>query len=85
MRKIKTSRRFDKDLQKIGLSAPLIDVLGHLLHGSRLPEKYRDHALTGNWQDYRDCHIKPDQVLIYRIHGDTIELPRMGTHAELFG
>ena len=85
MRKIKTSRRFDKDLQKFGLSAPLIDVLGHLLHGSRLPEKYRDHALTGNWQDYRDCHIKPDQVLIYRIHCDTIELHRMGTHAELFG
>ena len=85
MRKIKTSRRFDKDLQKFGLSAPLIDVLGHLLHGSRLPEKYRNHALTGNWQDYRDCHIKPDQVLIYRIHGDTIELHRMGTHAELFG
>lgn len=85
MRKIKTSRRFDKDLQKFGLSAPLIDVLGHLLHGSRLPEKYRDHALTGNWQDYRDCHIKLDQVLIYRIHGDTIELHRLGTHAELFG
>ena len=85
MRKIKTSRRFDKDLQKFGLSAPLIDVLGHLLHGSRLPDKYRDHALTGNWQDYRDCHIRPDQVLIYRIHGDTIELHCMGTHAELFG
>lgn len=85
MRKIKTSRRFDKDLQKFGLSASLIDILGHLLHGSRLPEKYRDHALTGNWQDYRDCHIKPDQVLIYRIHSDTIELHRMGTHAELFG
>ena len=85
MRKIKTSRRFDKDLQKFGLSAPLIDFLGHLLHGSRLPEKYRDHALTGNWQDYRDCHIKPDQVLIYRIHVVTIELHRMGTHAELFG
>ena len=85
MRKIKTSRRFDKDLQKFGLSASLIDILGHLLHGSRLPEKYRDHALTGNWQDYRDCHIKPDQVLIYCIHGDTIELHRMGTHAELFG
>ena len=50
-----------------------------------MPEKYRDHALTGNWQDYRDCHIKPDQVLIYRIYGDTIELHRMGTHAELFG
>ena len=85
MRKIKTSRRFDKDLQKFGLSASLIDILGHLLQGSRLPEKYRDHALTGNWQDYRDCHIKPDQVLIYRIHSDTIELHRMGTHAELFG
>ena len=50
-----------------------------------MPEKYRDHALTGNWQDYRDCHIKPDQVLIYRIHGDPIELHRLGIHAELFG
>ena len=84
MRKIKTSRRFDKDLQKFGLSTPLIDVLNHLVHSSRLPEKYRDHALTGDWQDYRDCHVKPDQVLIYRINGDTIELHRPGTHAELF-
>ena len=38
MRKIKTSRRFDKDLQKFGLSAPLIDVLGHLLHGAGCPK-----------------------------------------------
>ena len=83
MRKIKTSRRFDKDLQKFGLSAPLIDVLGHLLHGSRLPEKYRDHALTGNWQDYRDCHIKPDLILLYRLEAENVTLIRLGSHSEL--
>lgn len=73
MRDIARSRKFDKEYQKLGgLSAELVDVVYHLLHAIPLPEKYRDHALTGNWKGYRDCHIKPDLVLIYRITDDTL-------------
>lgn len=78
MHDIARSRKFDKEYQKLGgLSAELIDVVYHLLHAIPLPEKYRDHALTGNWKGYRDCHIKPDLVLIYRITDDTLELHRL--------
>jgi mRNA interferase YafQ len=46
--------------------------------------RYRDHPLTGDWQDYRDCHIKPDLVLIYqKPDGDTLRLVRLGSHSEL--
>jgi mRNA interferase YafQ len=49
-----------------------------------LPAKYRDHALTGDWADHRDCHIKPDLVLIYRLPDEeTLQLVRMGSHSEL--
>ncbi len=86
MRDIARSRKFDKEYQKLGgLSAELIDVVYHLLHAIPLPEKYRDHALTGNWTGYRDCHIKPDLVLIYRITDDTLELHRLNSHSEIFG
>jgi mRNA interferase YafQ len=49
-----------------------------------LPVTMRDHALIGNWKDCRDCHIKPDLVLIYRKpDADTLELIRLGSHSEL--
>ncbi|MFN9212841.1 MAG: type II toxin-antitoxin system YafQ family toxin, partial [Betaproteobacteria bacterium] len=45
---------------------------------------YRDHPLTGEWKDHRDCHVKPDLALIYRKVGDhTIVLARLGSHSEL--
>jgi len=50
-----------------------------------LEEKYRDHPLTGNWRGYRDCHIQPDWLLIYRIADVELQLIRTGSHAELFG
>jgi mRNA interferase YafQ len=51
---------------------------------SPLPTSYRDHALAGNWQDHRDCHIKPDLVLIYRKPApQTLQLVRLGSHSEL--
>ncbi|MCK8916194.1 type II toxin-antitoxin system YafQ family toxin [Haemophilus influenzae] len=50
-----------------------------------LPVKYKDHALTGNWKGWRDCHIKNDLVLIYKIVGDEIRLARLNTHSEIFG
>jgi mRNA interferase YafQ len=49
-----------------------------------LPGKYRDHASTGDWKDHRDCHIRPDLVLIYRKpDAETLELVRLGSHSEL--
>ena len=46
-------------------SAEWAEVLNSLVHKKALPEKYRDHALIGNWKGFRDCHVKPDLVLIY--------------------
>jgi mRNA interferase YafQ len=49
-----------------------------------LDAKYRDHAMIGEWKDHRDCHIKPDLVLIYRKPDDeTLQLVRLGSHSEL--
>lgn len=55
-----------------------------LVSDQPLPEKYHDHALTGNWKDFRDCHIKPDLVLIYQKPDDErLVLARLGSHSEL--
>lgn len=49
-----------------------------------LPEKFRDHALIGDWQGFRECHITPDWLLIYRIDAGVLILHRTGTHSDLF-
>jgi mRNA interferase YafQ len=49
-----------------------------------LDPRHRDHAFTGEWKDHRDCHVKPDLVLIYRKPDDaTLQLVRLGSHSEL--
>ncbi len=53
------------------------------MSNSPLPTHYKDHALTGNWSDYRDCHLSPDLVLIYKFDDDTLTLVRLGSHSEL--
>jgi mRNA interferase YafQ len=60
------------------------EIINCLAREQPLPEKYKDHALTGNWSNYRDCHVKPDLVLIYEIQGSDILLHRLGSHSELF-
>jgi mRNA interferase YafQ len=55
-----------------------------LLAGAPLLERYRDHPLRGNWKGYRDVHIEPDWLLIYRVAGDELHLVRTGSHADLF-
>jgi mRNA interferase YafQ len=62
----------------------LKEVLVLLADDQKLPVRYRDHSLGGDWSHYRDCHIKPDWVLIYKIDGETLILARMGSHGELF-
>ncbi len=55
-----------------------------LLSEDALPGRYKDHPLKGNWKSYRDAHIEPDWLLIYRIAGDELHLVRTGSHADLF-
>jgi len=55
-----------------------------LVSDQPLPERYHDHALTGNWREFRDCHVKPDLVLIYQKPDDErLVLARLGSHSEL--
>ena len=85
MRKLDQTNQFKRDFKKHGeLESGLIEVLYKLLSGEPLPEKYRDHALTGDLKDVCDCHIRPDLILPYRyIDDEWIQLVRIGTHSEL--
>lgn len=69
---------------KIGM---LEDVVAALAMGEPLPEKNKDHALSGNWIGHCECHILPDWLLVYRIEDDilVLTLSRTGTHSDLFG
>lgn len=55
-----------------------------LIEGQPLPEHNRDHPLKGDWAGWRDAHIEPDWLLIYRVEGNELQLARTGTHADLF-
>ena len=86
---VKITSQFKKDYKlamKRGLKISLLDdVVALLAQGKVLPEKYRDHALTGNWLNHRECHILPDWLLIYRIENDVLvlTLSRTGSHSDL--
>lgn len=84
MRKFKPSKAFKRDINKIGISEPLVEVLYLLANDQALPEKYRNHALSGDLQGFRECHVKPDLLLIYKQAGESLELARLGSHSELF-
>lgn len=90
-RDIVWTTRFKKDYgqaMKRGLNIDLLDdVIRTLARGETLPEKNRDHELTGDWAGHRECHILPDWLLIYRIEDDilVLTLSRTGTHSDLFG
>lgn len=62
----------------------LYEVIDNLINQRRLPERFCDHALIGDYKDYRECHIQPDWLLIYRVDGDVITFARTGSHADLF-
>ena len=72
---------------KRGLNLSLLDdVVDKLRQGIPLEEKYRDHALTGSFEGFRECHIKPDWLLIYLIENDilTLTLVDAGSHSDVF-
>ena len=91
MRTIKQTNQFKKDLKRESrgrhaqyLSAEFQAILTLWVTDHPLAPNHRDHALIGDWQDFRDCHIRPDLVLIYRKpDGDNLELVRLGSHSEL--
>jgi mRNA interferase YafQ len=91
MRTISRTSRFKKDYKRESkgqhratLDAELLAVVSLLAADHSLPDRLRDHALTGEWADHRDCHIKPDLVLIYRVpDAERLELVRLGSHSEL--
>ncbi len=85
MLKSKTTKKFDKELAKVGFCSELAEAIFYIANKQPLPDKYKDHALKHNWQGFRDCHIKPDLVLIYKITDSTLELHRLNSHSNLFG
>ena len=91
MLKVRYSKQFKKDFklaQKRGLPLQeLKDILEKLANGEPLEEKHHDHHLTGNYTSFRECHIRPDWLLIYRIDQGELVLvaQRTGTHNDLFG
>ena len=93
MRSIEFAKAFRRDFKRIqatprhrdDIDGLLEQVVGLLAIDGTLPINYRDHALTGDWSSYRECHLKPDLLLIYRKpDAHLLRLARIGSHSELF-
>lgn len=79
-KRVKATPRHSKDIDQL-----LSTIVEKLLVDLPLPSRNRDHELSGNWKGYRECHLKPDLLLIYRKpDADTLRLARLGSHSELF-
>jgi mRNA interferase YafQ len=74
----KRATRRGKDLDTLDT------LMRRLANEEQLEPRFRDHKLSGDWQGFRECHVEPDWLLIYRIEGDEITFVRTGTHADLF-
>jgi mRNA interferase YafQ len=91
MREIKYTARFKRDYQreKSGqhgkkINVLLMEVVNLLANDTPLPHRNFDHPLSGEWSDHRDCHIRPDLILIYRKPDSaSLEFVRLGSHSEL--
>ncbi|MFP3277859.1 MAG: type II toxin-antitoxin system mRNA interferase toxin, RelE/StbE family [Paraburkholderia sp.] len=77
-RDVKRAQKSRKDMEKLKALITL------LLAGGPLPAHYRDHPLKGEWASFRDAHLEPDWLLLYKIDGNVLRLERTGTHADLF-
>ena len=93
MRTIEGASAFKRDYKRIKatprhrkhIDALLSAVVERLFTDHALPPRNRDHELSGNWNGYRECHLKPDLLLIYRKpDAGTLRLARLGSHSELF-
>ncbi|MBF0227529.1 MAG: type II toxin-antitoxin system YafQ family toxin [Desulfobacterales bacterium] len=92
MRTIERASAFKRDYKKVktipkhqDIDLVLSSVLSILNADKTLPKKYRDHPLYGDFFGYRECHIKPDLLLIYSKSTGILRLARLGSHSELFG
>jgi len=91
MREIERTARFRRDYKRVAksygrkvLDEALIPVMRDLCLDLPLAAKYQDHPLSGDWKNHRDCHVKPDLILIYqKSDQDTLRLIRLGSHSEL--
>ena len=87
---LRKTRQFEKDLKRMAKRGmPLLEletVIDRLLEQTPLPEKYRDHPLVGDYAGFRECHVRPDWLLIYMVQADRLVLTcmRTGTHSDLF-
>lgn len=89
MKELDVTTKFKRDLRRERKSDPEVEgilrpVLDLLRKGKTLPKKLKDHPLSGEWKDHRDCHLKPDLVLIYKDDEEAVTLVRLGSHSELF-
>jgi mRNA interferase YafQ len=94
MRTIERSSAFKKDYKRVkadprhaqDVDLLLSAILTKLMADEALPDSNRDHSLTGRWSSYRECHIKPDLLLIYgKLGSESLRLARLGSHSDLFG
>ena len=90
MRTIKQTSQFKRDLKRElkgphrqSLQTHFLSLVEALALDKPLDAHYHDHALSQDWKGYRDCHVRPDLVLIYRLDEDLLTLTRLGSHAEL--
>ena len=91
MLELVVSTAFKKDLKKSKKQNKDMDLLGEVITNLQkeisLEEKYKDHNLIGNWKGYRECHLEPDWLLIYKVEKEKVKLlrlARLGSHSELF-
>lgn len=82
------TKKFKKSFRKLHLKdndeAIFIDIVAKLLNEIILDKKYKDHLLKGYSDNYRECHLKPDLLLIYRIYKGELQLIEIGSHSKLF-
>jgi mRNA interferase YafQ len=90
MRRIERTTAFRRDFRREqrgrhrDLDQAVADLVRLLAEDAPLPERNRDHALSGTWSGYRECHVRPDLLLIYEKAGGVLRLIRLGSHSELF-
>ena len=93
MRTIERTNAFKRDYKreksgqhKRDLESLVSTAISLLAEDKTLPDKNRDHPLGGEWRDHRECHLKPDLLMIYRKPDlDVLQVIRLGSHSELFG
>jgi len=88
MRAVIYTSQFKRDFKQLRLKKDdecrFVEVVDALIGDAPMDARYRDHALTGNWVGCRECHLKPDLLVIYKPEEDVVKLVRIGSHSNLF-